>query len=147
MTSMSTPIQQLPQGAAPPATAKLDEDPAVNDVINEMTMEFNTANPAPTKHVTAVPHQPVVTHASPSSQPFVVTPVMPSSSAKTWFDTEHAKRAAIVAVVAFIMLHPYDLSQLYEKIPMLYRVASYDRYIRVVVLAVALYVLFWKLNI
>lgn len=146
MTSMSTPLQQLPQGAAPPASAKLDEDPAVTDVIQEMTMEFHNTNPSQPKHVTSAPSPQVVMNMPPQ-QPFVVTPMITSKSQnKAWIETEHAKRAAIVAVIAFVMLHPYDLTSVYEKIPMMNRVAAYDRFIRVLLLAVALYVLFWKLD-
>lgn len=142
---MSTPIQQLPQGAQPPSNAKLDEDPAVTDVIKEMQLEF--AHPPVTS---GTPHPtPVPVPTSHTPPPYMMaTSVIPVPPAKEgWLHTDHAKRAAMVAVVAFLMLYPCDLSSLYQKVPGVARFASYDRFIRVALLAVVLYVLFWKLNI
>lgn len=139
---MSTPIQQLPQGAAPPASAKMDDDPSVHEVIQEMEMEFHNAQQAPSHN--NVP----VANAVPAAPRMVVhTSIPPSAPASKWVDTESAKRAAMVAVIALVLFYPEDISALYARVPFLGRFSQYDRVIRAVALAVVLYVVFWKLDI
>lgn len=147
MSSMSTPLQNLPQGAAPPPTAKMDDDPAVADVINEMQMEFHHTQPQQPK---AAMQQHVA--APPIPNPYIVTthitpPASPKSDGSAWLHPEAAKRAAIVAVIAFVLLHPCDMSHMYEKLPIISKAAQYDRLIRLAMLALVLYVLFWKLKL
>jgi len=65
----------------------------------------------------------------------------------SWLQTDVAKRAAIAAIIAGVMFYPATFQMLYDKIPALAKVASYDVFIRVAFLAVVLYILMWKLNI
>lgn len=138
---MSTPLQQLPQGAAPPASAKMDDDPSVHEVIQEMEREFQHAQPTPVA-VPVVPMQPqaprMVVHTSIAA---------PTTSSSSWLHTESAKRAALVAVLALVIFYPEDLSALYQKVPVLGRFAQHDRMIRAAALALVLYVAFWKLEL
>jgi hypothetical protein len=138
MASMSTPVQHLPQQAAP-ATAKLDEDPVVTDVIQEMEMEFAHKAPAAAPNVTHVA-APVPAYPS----PVVVSPI--SKEPTGWIHTDSAKRAALVAVIALVLFYPQDLSPLYGRAPFLARLGDHDRLVRAVFLALILYVLFWKLD-
>lgn len=140
-SSMSTPINQLPANA--PANApSTEEDPFVTGVIQEMENEFKKQAPAP---------QPTAPQAHPQMyMPMpIATPVAPTktSGASSWYNETFAKRAAIVAVISFLMFYPNDLTPLYQKAPALSKLASYDRIIRMLLLAVVLYVLFWKLHI
>jgi hypothetical protein len=144
--SMSTPIQALPQSAQPPPSAKLDDDPVVTDVIEEMQLEFN--KPSPSSNPAMPPPPSMAPQMMAHTPPYMAMPgATPPSKAATWFDSEAAKRAAIVAVIAFVLLYPCDMSDLYAKVPFGNKISSYDRLIRVGLLAVVLYVVFWKLEI
>jgi hypothetical protein len=139
MTSMSTPINQLPANGAHPPVSGGEEDPFVAGVIQEMENEFKKASPP----VTASP-SPVPTHYIPTP---IITQVVAPKPAPSWYHEESAKRAAIVAVIAFILMYPSDLTHLYAKVPVLLKFATYDHWVRMLMLAVVLYVLFWKLKI
>lgn len=139
MSSMSTPINQLPPGnpSTPPVS---EEDPVVTDVIKEMEKEFKIA---PTQHV------PVPVHAPPPpmyTAP-LTTPIIKEKPASKWFHEKSAKRAVIVAVIALVLFYPQDLSAIYNKAPVLSKFASYDRLLRAAFFALVLYILFWKLDI
>jgi hypothetical protein len=140
MTAMSTPLHQLPAGTPSPTTNIAEDDPMVNDVIHEMEKEFKAkhAPPAPQQHA---PPQPMY-HPAPHA---MTTPVMKNKS--PWLNETAAKRAAICAVAAFILFYPDDLSAFYSKNAFLAKLAPYDKLFRAAVLAVVLYVLFWKLEI
>lgn len=137
-SSMSTPINQLPSNT-PTNPVPTEDDPFVAGVIQEMENECRKQAPV---------QQPIAQHAPPQMyMPMpIATPVAPSKGS-SWYNETFAKRAAIVAVIAFLMFYPNDLTALYQKAPFLSKFASYDRIIRMLLLAVVLYVLFWKLNI
>lgn len=137
---MSTPINQLPANAPPSNT---EEDPFVTGVIQEMEKECKQP---------VVSAQPVQQYVPQHPQIYMPVPIAtPMSAAKSgsssWYNETFAKRAAIVAVIAFLMFYPNDLTPLYEKAPVLSKLAAYDRVIRMLLLALVLYVLFWKLDI
>lgn len=136
---MSTPIHQLP--ATTSNVPVTEEDPYVTGVIQEMENEFKK-QPTPAPPMPPPPPQIYMT-PMPIATP-MNTPTKPSN---TWYNETFAKRAAIVAVIAFLMFYPNDLTPLYEKAPLLSKVAAYDRLIRMLLLAVVLYVLFWKLHL
>lgn len=141
---MSTPISQLPANAPPPNSVPSEDDSFVTGVIQEIEKECN-------KPVVSAPPPQQVVHA-PHPQMYmpvpIATQIAPSkASSSSWYNETFAKRAAIVAVIAFLMFYPNDLSPLYQKAPVLSKFAAYDRIIRMLLLAVVLYVLFWKLNI
>ena len=143
---MSTPVQHLPQGNAP-TSAKLDDDPVVTDVIQEMEMEFNSKH-QPQKQQ---PHQQasqIIPSVPAYHQPMVVTTTIakPHSEA-SWLDSDLAKRAAAAAIIALFVFYPADLSALYQRFSILNSLADYDRVIRALVLALVLYIVFWKLDI
>lgn len=137
-SSMSTPISQLPANATASNTSS-EDDPFITGVIQEMEKEVN-------KQPTSVQPQPLPQMYIPMPITTPVTTAAPQTQA-SWYNETFAKRAAIVAVIAFLMFYPNDLTPIYEKAPILSRFAAYDRLIRMLLLAVVLYVLFWKLNI
>ena len=144
-SSMSTPIHQLPNNPAS-NTTPTEEDPFVAGVIQEMENECKK-QPAPQLPPSPQPMAPMAPQPQmymPMSTPIQVTA---KSTTSSWYNESFAKRAAIVAVIAFLMFYPNDLTPLYEKAPMLSKLAAYDRVIRMLLLAMVLYVLFWKLNI
>lgn len=141
MSSMSTPINQLPPGATSSSSPN-DDDPSVTDVIKEMEKEFKIA--APVQHIPAPVHVPT---PSPMYVAPLTTPVMKEKSSNKWFHEKSAKRAVIVAVIALVLFYPQDLSAIYNKNPIMSKFASYDRLIRAAFFALVLYILFWKLDI
>jgi hypothetical protein len=135
---MSTPIHQLPNNSS--NTAPSEEDPFVAGVIQEMENECK--QPTPVAPPPPPMPQPQMYHMP------MATPIQaPKPTTSSWYNETFAKRAAIVAVISFLMFYPNDLTPLFEKAPMLSKFAAYDRIIRMILLAVVLYVLFWKLNI
>jgi len=144
MSAMSTPINQLPQQVNPSMIAKLDEDPEVLDVIKGMESEFQS-QPAPPPS-----SQPPQKWDAPVRMPsHIVTPIqhVPSES-KQWYgiDKALAQRALIVSALAFVIFYEHDLSHLYAKISFLEKFVAYDKFIRAALLAVVIYLLFWKFN-
>lgn len=133
---MSTPIHQLPQNAAP--SSKMDDDPAVREVIQEMTLEFQSPQTA------SAPSAPP---AVPPPPRMVVTSIPPAVSKNEWYDKDAVKRALIVTVAALVLFYPNDISALYDKVPLLDRFSQHDKMVRAVLLAFVLYILFWKLEI
>ena len=154
---MSTPVAQLqrqPNAVAPPQI----DDPVITDVINEMEREFS-ARPPP-----VVTSTPVATFAAPpqyqqaqqQQQPHyqqapqyahMQPPTSPHNSVKDWINTQSAKRALIVAFIAFCIFYPVDTGVLYTKAEFLGRFEPHDRIIRALLLAVLLYVIMTHLNI
>lgn len=141
---MSTPIHQLPSNTSNVPVS--EDDPFITGVIQEMESECKKQQPAVSSAPPQYPTHPApqIYHNTPVP---IATPINTSKSSSSWYNETFAKRAAIVAVIAFLMFYPNDLSPLYEKAPMLSKVAAYDRIIRMILLAVVLYVLFWKLNL
>lgn len=141
--AMSTPIAQLPK-QAPSQPAQMvkgaEEDPVVNDVINEMEKEFSGSQQAP---------QPMQLQPQPQLQ---FTPPPPTyayiqQSKKPLIDQTIAKRAAVCAIIALVLFYPFETGALYAKVPYLAKMQDYERAIRTVLLAVLLYVIMWKLDI
>lgn len=161
---MSTPIHQLPSANQPAAgkVPSMDDDPVVSDVIQEMTREMhqpqipvptvalNMQGPTPQMHISP-PQVQGVYHNTMQPQYAMQQHNVPyphrQSFLEKHFDFSAAQRAAIVAVMVFVVFYPSDLTSFYERIPGLARFAQYDRIIRIVLLVVVLYVAFWKFQI
>ena len=110
-------------------------DPEVLAILNEM----KEAEPKPPP---AVPMN-IPMAAAPVVRPMPGPVVVKEKSV---VDMELVKRAALAAVVAYVMFYPGILDSLYAKIP-IGNLMAFDSLIRVVLLAVVLYLLMWKLNI
>lgn len=123
----------------------------VNDVINEMEREYAQKQPNPSTHAAQAPPQPMmhIPHAPPmvTNIPKAYQPTSNYGIPQGWIDKKAGQRALIAAIIAFALFFPDDLSAFYNKIPILSRLANYDRIIRALVLAVVLYLVFWKVEI
>jgi hypothetical protein len=109
----------------------------VTDVIQEMEKEFQQQAPPPS-----------ISAPTPAPVPFVATIAPPApKKAPSFWDERAFRRAALVAVIAFIVFYPEDLSPLYEKVPVLQRFAAYEKILRGLVVLAACYVAFWKVPI
>lgn len=137
----------------------------VSDVISEMEREFG-------QQQTAQPH--VHQHANPNGPPSLsnayaagsqqasmmyathaphpgIVPYQPSAFASIsgiskFIDKKAAQRALVAALIAFALFYPEDMSALYAKVPLLNRFSGHDRIIRTLLLAVVLYLVFWKVD-
>lgn len=157
-TSMSTPISQLKNVSNntnnPPP--KIDDDPMVQDVINSLVREVKapenvrstpmaTYQQQPHQHVSPQPPHPPHPQQSPHQfQQGTMQYNQNKSLMETWVNTDDAKTAIIIAVIALLILYPTDTSSVYNKFTFLTPYHQYDIFIRTILLAGILYVLFRK---
>ena len=140
--AMSTQVQELPN-TPPPSDKKTEDDPLVNDVINEMEREFINQAMPPSQFNTPPQHMYV-----PPSVPN--TPIPPQYKSKdirdliTNIDKNHLQIALLAAFLAYATYYPVDTEFLYQKFDILQKVAPYDRIIRTLLLGAMLYILLWK---
>ena len=111
-------------------------DPEVLAILNEM----KESDPVP---VAAPPAPP----PPPPRMPVAVAPVVITKPGVVWFQSETAKKAVVAAAIAYVLFHPKTLETLYEKVPALGKIQSFDGLIRVVLLALVLYLVMVKFNI
>ena len=148
-TALSTPISQLKnnQNIQPPA---MDDDPMVQDVINSLVKEVKTADVKSTPIATfqqAPPQQyqnPSYPQQYQQQYPQQKNNSGNQSFVEEWVNTDDAKTAICIALIALFMLYPKDLSEFYKKFEVLSNMQQYDIFIRTLLLAVILYVLFRK---
>jgi len=149
---MSTPISKIQVNPNLPITGESHEDdPEVMAVLQEVAQEPRYVKPAQMPmpmHMQAPPQAP--SHSHYGNGAMVGAGAGASAGAlgdASWLHTDVAKRAVIAAIIAGVMFYPATFQILYDKIPALAKVASYDVFIRVAFLALVLYILMWKLNI
>jgi len=138
---MSTPIQSLPN---PTAMQPID-DPEINSVLREMESENSThAPPQPREQPPYVPHQPAF---MPSYAPSPPPQYFRAHVQQSVWNIEIAKRAMIAAIIAAALFHPAIMQLLVKRAPVLEDNNLYQTGVRVLLLAVALYVLMLKLDL
>lgn len=146
MTTMSTPISQLPATAAP-SSAPPVSDPEVLNVLQEMEAEVAKATQAMPALTQPMHHAPM--HHMPMHMPTpTMMPIpMHKEPNKGWVDMSLLQKAGIVAVVATILFYPATLRMVYARLPAFeHLLESYDFIIRFLVLVVVLYFLLMKLK-
>ena len=153
MSSMSTPVSQLPPSAAPPSNARHDEDQIVADVLSELQ---NERRPAPQQHNSPPPQ-----HHVANVQQYMLPAAPPPSGSQFYHPQQQdnelifgvikkdlAIRVAVASIAAFLIFYPESLSDIYSKIPTIgEHLNSNDKIVRTLLLAVLLYVLLLKLEI
>jgi len=151
---MSTPISKIQVNPNLPITGESHEDdPEVMAVLQEVAQEPRYVKPAQMQMqmpMQAPPQAPSHSHYGNGAMVGAAAGAGASAGAlgdASWLHTDVAKRAVIAAIIAGVMFYPATFQILYDKIPALAKVASYDVFIRVAFLAVVLYILMWKLNI
>lgn len=148
---MSTPINQLPQQVSPVPPPKVEEDPLVSSVIQEMENEFRKESPP------AVQAPPMVQHASVQMQQHtyqhvpVATTIQAKASSSNelifgFVDVSIAKKAVIVSVLALAVFYKDDLTELYSKFSILQKVSEYDKFARALILLALVYIFLWKFS-
>ena len=63
---------------------------------------------------------------------------------KAYVRMDLLQKAAVAAVIAFVLFYPKTLAMVYEKLPQL---EAFDPFLRTFLLAVVLYLIMWKFNI
>ena len=141
MATMSTPISKLAVPTNVPIQVESqDEDPDVQAVLQEVQKPASISLPPPSMASQPVYHPQPVYH-----QPNIQIYSQPSSL--SWIQTEVAKRAMFAAIIASVFFYPKTFEMIYQKVPILSKVIAFEWYIRILLLAVVLYLLMWKLNI
>lgn len=155
MTAMSTPIQQIPPQAPAAGSAGAEEDPVVRDVLREMDAEIATATRAvaPQPPPQAGPKMPPPGYGPPPGYAMRLPPgFRPGPPPAPWtgphqlYNPIAMQRAAIAAIIAGLIFYPATLEFVFEKIPALSPLASYETIVRVALLALVLYLVMWKLH-
>ena len=133
---MSTPISQIianPNFHSTPSDNSDLDDIMVAGVINDLQQEVQATqrmqqqmNPVMSATNVATFHHPPASGKS-------------LMEALKW-NPDDAKLAIIIAIIALVVLSPFDLSFVYEKIPALEPLKPYEYYVRGVVLAFIIYV-------
>ncbi len=140
MATMSTPISKLAVPTNVPIQVESqDEDPDVQAVLQEVQKPAFISLP-PSVASQPVYHQPV--YHQPNVQIYTQ-----SSSPLSWIQKDIAKRAMLAAIIASVFFYPKTFELIYQKVPVLSKVNAFEWYIRILLLAVVLYILMWKLNI
>jgi len=140
---MATPVHTLPESAAGAAASAVrdsphDADEVVTAVLQDMEKDFEDA----AQQQAAAPVQ-----RRPASAIAAVAPQLSHSHSNTGsrslleLNMEHLKLAGVVAVLGAIAFHPNLTQMLYEKIPRLSVLETYDMFVRALLLAAAFYVL------
>lgn len=84
-----------------------------------------------------------------------ILPVPPTSSATSFIESLKEKyinqvvlkRALAAGAVALVIYYPNDLGFVYGKIPYLEKLAPYEKFVRALLVAIFIYILFIQLNI
>ena len=161
---MSTPVNQLPSSL--PQKNHQEEDPIVNEVINEMEREFSNTRQQQMQQQQMQQQQmqmqqPQMQHQQMQQQQMQQQQMQqpqqqmqqpqflfqkPKESLFS-FNKTHAQYAIIASVAAFLLFYPCNTDLIYNRISYLQKLEPYDRVVRTILLIVLLYILLWKFNI
>jgi len=152
---MSIPVSQLKNTANNTNTqsAKMDDDPMVQDVINSLVRDVHVSEQVKSTPIATFQQAPQLSQPPQQYQqqmqqqyPSQKNNVYMSNNSliDEWVNTEDAKIAVCLTLVALFMLYPTDLSNIYNKFEFLTKFQQYDIFIRAGLLALILYVLLRK---
>jgi hypothetical protein len=146
--NMATPLNKLPPSTdelthgAGAQNADADADDVVNAVLQDMESELSAQEAS---GATEPPRRPAPTHAQPTAVPRPLA--APQTSNVTGFlgafdiNMDNLKMAAWIIVLSAIAFQPNLTRALYERIPRLSMLESYDIFVRAILLGVFFYVL------
>ena len=131
MAQMSTPISNIPIQPVSVSQSKVEEDPEVSALLNEMQKQSSGVS---------VPVQaiPIATHYAPPPQSQVAT--------KPYLDYDILQKTLYVAIIAFIVFYPNVFDILYIKFPFLEQFHTYEIFARALLLAMIIYAIIWKFD-
>lgn len=141
MTSMSTPISKIPDKELSSNSESHEDDPEVREILEQ------AKHPDPVVHVVPQPDmsQPPVQQYY--SQPVANQSPLVMDDTNNIIDNDRAKKVLLYTIISMVVFYPKTLDIIYDKFPNLSQVATYDFFVRLVLLFVILYLLIWKFNI
>lgn len=159
---MSTPIAALGSqpGGSPPPSLTAEDEAMIKNILHEVESEVSHASvrkeggyvaPGPMQQQQqmqlAMNGMPPNMNMGMRQQGMGMMPqnmgMMYGSTSGGIFNAKRAQYAVMCAIIAGVLFYPKTLALLYEKVPVL---ESYDIFIRCILLAIVLYVLFMKLE-
>lgn len=139
----STPISKIPaQPTQDVEESDDDDDPEVLSILKEMSESERPAPPPPPPR-----QQPYKQPPPPKAYPPPSANVVQHNLPKSYIQQDLLQKAVIASIIAAVLFYPKTLDILYSKFPIMEKFQSFDSIIRVVLLALVLYVLMWKLNL
>jgi len=138
---MSTPISKIPDKELSSNSESHEDDPEVREILEQ------AKNPVPVVHVVPQPDmsQPPVQQYY--SQPVANQSPLVMGETNNIIDNDRAKKVLLYTIISMVVFYPKTLDIIYDKFPNLSQVATYDFFVRLVLLFVILYMLIWKFNI
>lgn len=162
---MQTAVSQIPRMNPTSSSISMDEDPDVASVIQEM----NTLSPQQNQQLQQQQQmqqqqmqqqqmqqnqQRMQQQRPQQQQEYQYTPEIQKKQTSMiqnlkdkYINQVILQRALAAGVVALVVYYPNDLGFVYAKIPYLEKLASYEKMIRALLVALFIYVLFVQLNI
>lgn len=138
----TTPISKIPAQASPDVEdSDDDDDPEVLSILKEMSDSERPAPPPPRQPTYKQPPPPPKAYPPPSAN------VVQHNLPKPYIQQDILQKAVAAAIIAAVMFYPKTLEILYTKFPIMEKFQSFDSIIRVVLLALVLYIFMWKLNL
>lgn len=166
---MQTSISQIPLNKSPSSSMSMDDDPDVASVIEEMNNISQPPPPLPPQQQPRqqsnnqdqiqklqqqlyMQQQQIQQQQLQNQQQMQQQQQQQETSSSSFnltkiIDVNIAQKAFAAAFIALIVFYPKELGILYEKFPILEKIAPYERIVRAILLALLFYVLFIKLNI
>lgn len=141
MTSMSTPISKIPDKELSSNSESHEDDPEVREILEQ------AKHPDPVVHVVPQPDMPQPPVQQYYSQPVANQSPLVMDDTNNIIDNDRAKKVLLYTIISMVVFYPKTLDIIYDKFPNLSQVATYDFFVRLVLLFVILYLLIWKFNI
>jgi len=149
--NMITPIDKIPFKTAG-NTDETNDDPMIRDVLNEFEQELAINESQSNKYKIneqrpVQQYQPLQQQQQlqpPPQQLQQQQPVKPQKN-KSYIDNELIVKSFIICIVIAIIINPYIFSTILSKVPenISLMLTSYDYFIKLVIIFVAIYVLFF----
>jgi hypothetical protein len=149
--NMITPIDKIPFKTTG-NTDDSSDDPMIRDVLNEFEKEL-AINENQSNKYKINEHRPVQQYQQPPPQQPQQSPqqapqqqaVVKPQKNKSYIDNELVVKSFIICIVIAIIINPYIFTTILSKVPenISLILTSYDYFIKLVVIFVAIYVLFF----
>jgi hypothetical protein len=148
--NMITPIDKIPFKTAVGNTDESNDDPMIRDVLNEFEQEL-AINESQSNKYKINEQRPVQQYQQPPPQQLqpppqqLQQPPVKAQKNKSYIDNELVVKSFIICIVIAIIINPYIFSTILSKVPenISLMLTSYDYFIKLVIIFVAIYVLFF----
>ena len=141
MTSMSTPISKIPDKELSSNSESHEDDPEVREILEQAKHPDSVVHVVPQPDMSQPPVQQYYSQPVANQSPLVM------DDTNNIIDNDRAKKVLLYTIISMVVFYPKTLDIIYDKFPNLSQVATYDFFVRLVLLFVILYLLIWKFNI